>query len=85
MTFPCRDFFKINYVRQKSSFTVLVVVNLPAQVCHVIVLDYLHLSFDVILTIVTVELLPLPDMIQTFLNVTVPLQVFIHNFSIGEV
>ena len=59
-------------------FTFFEVVNFPVWFSHVVYTVSFNLSFDVSLPIKTVEMLPLSNRIQKFLNFAFPLQVFIH-------
>ena len=74
----------LNSGKQKSTFTFFEVMNFPAWVSHIFFSVSFDLSFDVRLTITIVELLPLSNRIQKFLNYALSLQVFIHPCRIGE-
>ena len=70
--------------RQKSTFTILVVVNFLSWVFHAVVVDSLLLSIDVIFPIPVIELIPMFNTMHNFLNFAFPLQVFIQPCSIGD-
>ena len=47
----------LNSVRHKSIFSISVVLNCPAYVCHVVVVGFLGSSFDVRLFVTAVKIL----------------------------
>ena len=77
-------FVALNYGRQKSIFTILVVVTFLDWVCHVLVVDFLHLILDVRFIIIVIGLLPIPNKILNVLDLSFSLWVFIKPCSIVE-
>ena len=83
-TFHIMTSIAISSGRQKSTFTILVVVNFLSWVFHAVVVDSLLLSIDVIFPIPVIELIPMFNTMHNFLNFAFPLQVFIQPCSIGD-
>ena len=73
----------IKFRKHNSTFTFFEVVKFPDWVSHVVITVSFYSSFDISLTITSVEVLPLSNMIQKFLNFALPIRVSIHPFSIG--
>ena len=84
LNFYVKIFVALNSGRQKSTFTFFEVVNFPDWVSHIVSAVSFVISFDVILPVSTVELLPLFNIIRKFLNYALPLWVFMQPFRIGE-
>ena len=70
--------------RQKLMFTLFEAVNVSDWVSHVFSAVSFVLSFDVSLPVTIVELLPLSNIIQKFLNSALPLRVFMQTCRIGK-
>ena len=77
-------FVSLKSSKEKYTFPFFEVVNFLDWVSHIVFAAYFDLTFDVSLTITIVEMLPLSNIIQKFLNFSLPLHVFIHPFRIGE-
>ena len=77
-------FVALNSGKQKSMFNLFEVVNFPAWFSHIVSTVSSDLSFDVSLSITIVELPPLSNRIQKFLNFAFTLRVFIQPCRIDE-
>ena len=69
---------------QKSTFSISVVVNFLDWSFHPAVVDFLRLSFEIILFILIIEVLPLSNRNRKLLNFFLPLKVRIQPYNIGE-
>ena len=67
----------LNSVRHKSIFSISVVLNCPAYVCHVVVVGFLGSSVDIRLLFTVVEIILLSNIVWKLLNFTFSLHLFL--------
>ena len=77
-------FVALNSVKQKFIVTFFDVVKFLPWVSQLVSAVSFYLSFDIILPITIIEIIPLSNIILTFLNFFLPVKVLIQPFSIGE-
>ena len=82
--FHVNIFVALNSGKQKSTFTLFYFVNFRAWVSHIVFAVSFYLSFDVRLTNIIVEMIPMSNRIWKLSNFAFPLRVFIQPCRIGE-
>ena len=74
----------MDYGRQKSTFEISFIVKFTDWSFHVVVVEFLHLSFYFILFITIVELLLMNNRIRKFLSFYFLKQFHLQSCNIGE-